>query len=375
MQYTTLERLGARVSRLGFGCMRFPTTPDGAIDEPRATAMLHRAYNAGVNYFDTAYFYHNHTSEAFVGRALSAFPRESFYLATKLPMSVIDSLEKAKEIFEGQFVLLGTDYFDFYLLHALNGKRFDQAVHQGILDFLIEQQRAGRIRHLGFSFHDDYAAFERILTARDWDFCQIQLNYMDADTQAGLKGYALAERLGVPVIVMEPVKGGALAALSEDVAAPLRAARPEKSIASWAMRWVGSLPNCRIILSGMSDEAQVEDNLATFADFEPLSEAEQALIAQTCDALRARVFVGCTGCRYCMPCPFGVDIPGNFRMMNEYAMYGLRRRLEGDWQFMDAPERADNCRRCGQCEQACPQALPIRERLAEIAAQMAGAKA
>ena len=371
MQYTTLERLGARVSRLGFGCMRFPTTPDGAIDEPRAEAMLRRAYDAGVNYFDTAYFYHNHTSEAFLGRALKAFPRESFYLATKLPMSVIDSLEKAKEIFEGQFVSLRTDYFDFYLLHALNAQRFDQAVSQGIVDYLVEQQRAGRIRHLGFSFHDSYEAFERILTARDWDFCQIQLNYMDVDTQAGMKGYALAERLGVPMIVMEPVKGGALAALSDDVAAPLRAARPEKSIASWAMRWVGSLPNCRIILSGMSDEAQVEDNLATFGSFEPLSEPEQALIVQTREALRAKVFVGCTGCRYCMPCPFGVDIPGNFRMMNEYAMYGLQRRLEGDWSFMDAPERADNCRRCGKCEQACPQALPIRERLADLAARMA----
>ena len=371
MQYTTLERLGARVSRLGFGCMRFPTTPDGAIDEPRAAAMLRRAYDAGVNYFDTAYFYHNHTSEAFLGRALKAFPRESFYLATKLPMSVIDSLQKAKEIFEGQFVSLQTDYFDFYLLHALNGQRFDQAVEQGIVDFLVEQQRAGRIRHLGFSFHDSYEAFERILTARDWDFCQIQLNYMDVDTQAGMKGYALAERLGVPMIVMEPVKGGALAALSDDVAAPLRAARPEKSIASWAMRWVGSLPNCRIILSGMSDEAQVEDNLATFGSFEPLSESEQALIVQTREALRAKVFVGCTSCRYCMPCPFGVDIPGNFRMMNEYAMYGLESRLEGDWRFMDGPERADNCRRCGKCEQACPLALPIRARLADIAARMA----
>ena len=373
MQYTTLEKLGARPSRLGFGCMRFPTTPEGAIDEPRAAAMLDRAYQAGVNYFDTAYFYHNHQSEAFLGRALKRYPRESFYLATKLPMAVIDSLEKAKEIFEGQFVSLQTEYFDFYLLHAMNGARYDQTVELGILDYLLEQQKAGRIRHLGFSFHDNYEAFERILTSRDWDFCQIQFNYMDVNVQAGMKGYELATRMGVPLIVMEPVKGGSLATLSDEVTAPLRAARPDKSVASWAMRWVGSLENCRVILSGMSDEAQVEDNLATFDAFEPLSEREQEIVREVREAIRSRTFVGCTGCRYCMPCPFGVDIPRNFRMMNEHAMYTNDRQRMATWKDMEADERADNCRRCGKCEQACPQALPIREKLAEIAAVMAKA--
>ena len=370
MEYTTLEKLDERVSRLGFGCMRFPTTPDGAIDEPRAAAMLKTAYDAGVNYFDTAYFYHNRTAEAFLGRALKMFPRESFKLATKLPVSLIDSLEKAKEIYEGQFVSLDTPYFDFYLLHALDGERWDAVLRMGILDFLLEEQKKGRIRHLGFSFHDDYAAFERILTYRDWDFCQIQFNYMDVDVQAGMKGYELAKSRGVPVVVMEPVKGGSLATLSEEITAPFKAAHPDWSVASWAMRWVASLNNCRIILSGMSDEAQVADNLATFSGENRLSEADQQVIAQVREAIRARVFVGCTACKYCMPCPFGVDIPRNFRMMNQFAMYSNERNLQGSWKGMEEKERASACQKCGKCEKACPQHLPIREKLAEIAERM-----
>ena len=370
MEYTTLEKLDERVSRLGFGCMRFPTTPDGAIDEPRAAAMLKTAYDAGVNYFDTAYFYHNRTAEAFLGRALKMFPRESFKLATKLPVSLIDSLEKAKEIYEGQFVSLDTPYFDFYLLHALDGERWDAVLRMGILDFLLEEQKKGRIRHLGFSFHDDYAAFERILTYRDWDFCQIQFNYMDVDVQAGMKGYELAKSRGVPVVVMEPVKGGSLATLSEEITAPLKAAHPDWSVASWAMRWVASLDNCRIILSGMSDEAQVADNLATFSGENRRSEADQQVIAPVREAIRARVFVGCTACKYCMPCPFGVDIPRNFRMMNQFAMYSNERNLQGSWKGMEEKERASACQRCGKCEKACPQHLPIREKLAEIAERM-----
>lgn len=370
MQYTTLEKLNARPSRLGFGCMRFPTTPEGKIDEPRAAAMLDTAYKAGVNYFDTAYFYHQHTSEAFLGRALKAYPRESFYLATKLPVSMAKTLEEAKALYEGQFVSLQTDYFDFYLLHALNAERWDMAVENGTVDFLVEQQKLGRIRRLGFSFHDSYEAFERILTAREWDFCQIQFNYMDVDTQAGMKGYELAERMGVPLIVMEPVKGGSLATLSEDITARFAAVHPEWSTASWAMRWVASQPNCRIILSGMSDENQVADNLRTFSEFTPLTEREMKTVDEVREAIRAKVFVGCTGCNYCMPCPFGVDIPRNFRRMNEFAMYNNEARLKSGYAEIEEGARADACRQCGKCERACPQRLPIRQKLREIAQKM-----
>ena len=371
MQYSNIEKLGAKPSRLGFGCMRLPTTPEGAIDEPRAAAMIDRAIKAGVNYFDTAFFYHKRQSEAFVGKTLKKYPRESFYLATKLPLSLIHSLEEAKEIYAGQFATLQVDYVDFYLLHAINGKRWREMRDNGVVDFLLKEQKAGRIRYLGFSFHDDYAAFEEIITARDWDFCQLQFNYMDIDTQAGMKGYELATKLGVPVIVMEPVKGGSLATLSDDVAELMRAERPDKSLASWAMRWVGSLDNCRVILSGMTTEEQVEDNLATFEHFEPLSEREQEIIAKTRDAIRAKQFIGCTNCRYCMPCPFGVAIPRNFSMMNAFAMYGNEKRLQGWWQEAAEEERASACKQCGKCETVCPQGLAIRDKLAEIAQRMA----
>lgn len=370
MQYNELEKLGERVSRLGFGCMRFPTTPEGGIDEPRAEAMLDSAYRAGVNYFDTAYFYHQHTGEAFVGRMMKKYPRDSFKLATKMPMSIVTSLDQAKEIFEGQLAALQTEYVDFYLFHALNGERWEQAKEMGIVTYLEEQQKAGRIHHLGFSFHDSYEVFEKILTEREWDFCQIQFNYMDTEIQAGMKGYELAKRMGVPMFIMEPVKGGSLATLSEDIAQKFKAVHPDWSVASWAMRWVASLDNCKVILSGMTTEEQVEDNLATFSHLEPLNEAELAVVDEVRAAIQARVFVSCTGCQYCMPCPFGVDIPRNFRMMNQYAMYNNEFSLESSWKNMDEGARATACKKCGKCERACPQHLPIRQKLMQIAEKM-----
>lgn len=370
MQKSRIDKLNAEPSRLGFGAMRLPTTEDGKIDEPRAAAMIQRAYEAGITYFDTAYFYHQHTSEAFLGRALSRFERGSYYLATKLPLTMVHSAEEAKAVFEGQLKDLRTDYFDFYLLHAINRERWHQVLENGVFDYVLSLQKEGKVRRLGFSFHDDYSAFEEILAARDWDFCQIQFNYMDADEQAGMRGYELAVRLGVPLIVMEPVKGGSLATLSAEIARPMKEARPDSSIASWAMRWVGSLPGCKVILSGMTTEEQLEDNIKTFERFEPLTQAEQQIVAQVRKALLKKQFVGCTRCRYCMPCPFGVDIPGNFARMNRYAMYGNERNLKAEWEEMDASERADACRKCGKCEQVCPQGLPIRAKLAEIAERM-----
>ena len=371
MEYTTIDKLGVRVSRLGFGCMRYPTTPEGQIDEPRAAKMLDAAFQAGVNYFDTAYFYHGGKSEEFTGRALKAYPRESYFLATKLPMSMIDSLDKATEVLEEQFVRLGVEKVEFYLLHCLPKDNWRKTLEFGILDFLKEKQEKGRIRFLGFSFHDDYDCFEQIITYRDWDFCQIQFNYMDTEEQAGTKGYELCAARNIPVIVMEPVKGGSLATLADDVAALFKAARPEKSVASWAMRWVGSLDNCKVILSGMSNEEQVDDNIATFTDFEPLSEAELKVVDEVAAAIRARTFVGCTKCKYCMPCPFGVNIPRNFAMMNQFMMYNNQASMDWTWNDMGAEKNAAACKNCGKCEAACPQHIAIREKLSEIAAHMA----
>ena len=298
-----------RTSLLGYGCMRFPTTPEGAIDEPRAEALLNAARDAGVNYFDTAYPYHGGQSEPFVGRVIAKWPRESFYLATKMPLWQCGSLEEAQHIFEEQLRRLGVEYIDFYLLHSLHAARYDRAKEMGIVDWLWEQKKLGRIRSFGFSCHDNAAGLEHILRDQPWDFCQLQYNYLDTDDRAeeisGDRGYQLTEELNIPLIIMEPIKGGTLANLPPEAEAPLRALQPEASDASWALRWVGSHRNVHVILSGMSAEDQLTDNLATFARFEPLTAAETAAVEQTAAFLHSRIKIGCTGCRYCMPCPMG----------------------------------------------------------------------
>ena len=307
-------------SLLGYGCMRFPTLPDGRIDEVRAEKLLNTAREAGVNYFDTAFPYHGGESEPFVGRVIAKWPRESFYLATKLPLWSCKTLDEAKDIFEKQFERLGVDYIDFYLLHSLHKARYDAAKEMGIVDWLWEQKAAGRIRNFGFSCHDNAAGFEHILRDQPWDFCQLQYNYLDTDDRAeeiaGDRGYALTEELNVPLIIMEPIKGGTLAQLPSDAAAPLNALDAEcsphhhgahqgryagttsrrrtapaldgASAASWALRWAASHKNVKVVLSGMSAEDQLDDNLATFGDFRPMTDAENAAIRQTADVTAAR---------------------------------------------------------------------------------------
>ena len=281
MEYRRMENLGISTSLLGFGCMRFPTDADGSINEQEVLAMIDRAYQEGVTYFDTAYPYHDGKSEAVTGKALARYPRDSYYLATKLPVWNVKTIGDAERIFSEQLERLQKDHVDFYLLHALNGERWKYAKELDIPGFCEKLRAAGRIRYLGFSFHDDYEAFEEILTSYRWDFCQIQLNYMDKDTQATVKGVELAGRLGIPVVVMEPVKGGSLANLpSEGVNELFEKARPGASASSWALRYVGSFDNVKVVLSGMSSMEQVEDNLSTFAHFEPLTDEEQAKIGR-----------------------------------------------------------------------------------------------
>ncbi len=371
MEYRTLEKLGVSTSLLGFGCMRFPTTPNGEIDEERAQAMLDEAIAKGVNYIDTAYPYHDGKSEPFVGRALKKYDRDSFYLATKLPIWNVKTKEDAVRLFEEQCSRLQTDRIDFYLLHALNRDRFQLVKELGIIELFEEYQKQGKIRCFGFSFHDSYEVFEEILTYRNWDFCQIQYNYMDTEEQAGDRGYALCEKLNVPIIIMEPVKGGALASYADDVEELFHAVRPENSIASWALRWVATKPQVKVVLSGMSTEEQVRDNLNTFGQFEPLSEKEQAVVQQVVAEVKSRVKNGCTSCRYCMPCPFGINIPGNFGIWNRYGMYGNTGATKQRYfEQMKQEERAEQCRSCGACEKLCPQKLPIREHLHQMAEEM-----
>ena len=354
MEKRKLENLGIETSLLGFGCMRFPVTAEGKIDEPEAERMLDKAIAAGVNYIDTAYPYHNGDSEPFVGRVLKKYDRHSFYLATKLPCWNVSKKEDAERIFEEQLTRLQTDYIDFYLMHALSGDSFRKMAELGVVEVLERLKAEGRIKYLGFSFHDSYEAFEEILCYRDWDFCQIQLNYMDAESQAGLKGYRLTEERNVPLVIMEPVKGGSLAAFAEDITRKFRALDPEASVASYALRWVGSLPNVKVVLSGMSTMEQVEDNLKTFMDFRSLSDEETKTIDDIVALIRSRVQNGCTACRYCMPCPAGVDIPGNFRVWNTYHMYQNYNMVKNSWEKnLGEEKQAKNCINCGRTKGSC----------------------
>lgn len=372
MEKRKLEKIGIETSLLGFGCMRFPITADGKIDEPLAEKMMDRAIAAGVNYIDTAYPYHDGASETFVGKVLKKYDRSNFYLATKLPCWKVNKLEDVEPIFREQLAKLQTDYIDFYLLHALDKERFHKMVELGCVEKLEELKAQGKIKYLGFSFHDSYDVFEEIVNYRDWDFCQIQLNYMDANEkeefqQAGMKGYRLTEEKGIPLVIMEPVKGGSLAAFPEDITAKYRALDPDASVASFALRWVGSLSNVKVILSGMSTMEQVEDNIKTFTDFKPLSRKESETIDEIVELINSRIQNGCTGCRYCMPCPAGVDIPRNFRIWNVYHMYRNYNMVKDRWENGLAEEnKAKNCIKCGKCEKACPQKLSIREDLARV---------
>lgn len=371
MEYRRMQNIGVDVSLLGFGGMRLPVNKERKINEARASQMIDLAYKSGVNYFDTAYPYHDGESEKFYGKALSKYDRSTYYLATKLPCWYVKTIEDAEKIFNMQLERLQTDYVDFYLLHALNRKRFDDMVNLGVLEFCENLRKEGKIKYFGFSFHDDYDAFEYIVRYHKWDFCQLQLNYMDMEEQAGLKGYKLAEELGIPVIVMEPVKGGNLAKLPQSAAKYFKALAPDKSIASFAMRHVGSLPNVKVILSGMSNLRQVTDNLSTFDKFKPLNEEEQQAVEKVRSILRSRVKNNCTACRYCMPCPAGVDIPHNFELWNEYGVYRNKNNIKWNWENnFDDKQKAKNCVRCGKCEKVCPQKISIREDLKKLQAEL-----
>lgn len=374
MEYRKMENLGISTSLLGFGCMRFPTNADGSINEEEALAMIDRAYQAGVTYFDTAYPYHGGMSEVVTGKALVRYPRDSYYLATKLPLWSVKTLEDVERIFSEQLERLQKDHVDFYLMHALGKDRWQFAKELDVLGYCEKLRAEGKIRYLGFSFHDNYEAFEEIITSYKWDFCQIQLNYMDKDTQATLKGVELAEKRGIPIVVMEPVKGGSLANLpSEGINELFQKVRPGATASSWALRYAGSFDNVKVVLSGMSTMEQVEDNLSTFAGFEPLSDEEQAVIEKVSDALRSRVQNGCTGCRYCMPCPAGVDIPRCFGIWNQYHIYENVNEARWNWKNgINEANKASNCVKCGKCEQACPQHIAIREDLARLQAELDG---
>ncbi|PKM64126.1 MAG: aldo/keto reductase [Firmicutes bacterium HGW-Firmicutes-20] len=367
MEYRELKESGIKPSLLGFGCMRFPTLDNGRIDRARAEEMMDVAIKAGVTYIDTAYPYHEQESELFVGEVLKKYPRDSFYLATKCSLWYIETHEDAINMFENQLNRLQVDYFDFYLIHSLSKELWDKALKLGVLDYLLEMKKAGKIRQLGFSFHDEFEVFEEIIRYTDWDFCQIQLNYIDTNIQAGIKGYTLAKELGIPLVIMEPIKGGTLARLSEDMEVKFKLVHPEWSISSWALRWVASLDNVKVILSGMSTMDHVTDNLNTFNNFTILNSDEQNTVNEVADMIHSRKKNGCTGCNYCMPCPYGVNIPRNFRIWNDLGIFGDIEKAKKRYFTHCPPEqRSDMCTWCGACEPLCPQSIPIREDLKKM---------
>lgn len=367
MEYREMKNTAIKPSLLGFGCMRFPLLENGKIDRIKAEEMMDVAIKAGVTYIDTAYPYHEQESELFVGEVLKKYPRDSFYLATKCSLWYIETHEDAIKMFENQLNRLQVEYFDFYLIHSLSRDLWDKALKLGVLDYLIEMKKAGKIRQLGFSFHDEFPVFEEILRYHNWDFCQIQLNYIDTDIQAGMKGVYLADELGIPLVIMEPIKGGTLARLSDDMEAKFRQAHPEWSISSWALRWVASLDNVKVILSGMSTMDHVTDNLNTFNNFEKLNLDEQTIVKEVADMIHSRKKNGCTGCNYCMPCPFGVNIPRNFRIWSDLGVFGDVNKAKKRYFTHCPPEqRSDMCTWCGACEPLCPQSISIREDLKKM---------
>jgi predicted aldo/keto reductase-like oxidoreductase len=365
----TFENLGVETSLLGFGCMRFPMV-DNKIDEPEAEKMIDYAIENGVNYIDTAYPYHDGDSEPFVGKVLKKYDRSKFFLATKLPMWEVNSIDDADRIFHEQLKRLNVDYIDFYLFHAVDEEKWKKILDLHVIDYFEEQRRLGKIRFLGLSFHDELDTYKKIINYRKWDFVQLQLNYIDIREQAGIEGYEIAKALGIPVIVMEPVKGGTLARLPEEVEALYKNYNPEASVASWAIRWCGTLDNVKVILSGMTTMEQVKDNLKTFNNFKPLSDKEGEIVKEVAYTLNSRMKNNCTDCRYCLPCPAGVNIPANFDRWNKFAVYGNKDEAIRRWTEFNDSEKAKNCIKCGACEKKCPQKINIRADLERLQKEM-----
>lgn len=361
------EQMG--VSLLGFGTMRLPQTDSedpAAIDYPKAQEMIDYAMAHGVNYFDTAYTYHKGQSERFIGQALKKYPRESYFLATKMPTWLLKSKDDLKRIFEHQLEKCQVEYFDFYLVHDINVDDYDNFIQYQMYDFLAQKKAEGKIRHLGFSFHDTPELLQQVASSYDWDFAQIQLNYIDWELQNAKRQYEILEELGLPVIVMEPVRGGALATLNPEAVSILQSCQPDASPASWALRYAASLPAVLTILSGMSTLAQVEDNTRTLKDAKPLTSSERQVLEQAYTAYRSSLAVPCTNCRYCMDCPAGVDIPKNFTAYNQYAVTKNKIGFLISYRLLGDKKQASSCVHCNRCVTLCPQHIPIPEELAKI---------
>jgi len=380
MFYRELGKTGEKVSILGFGCLRFPTLnndPD-RIDEAKALPMLRRAIDKGVNYIDTAYPYHGTgfdnpgASEPFVGRALRDGYREKVHLATKLPSWLIKGREDMDRLLNDQLRRLETEVIDFYLLHSLDIKRWKTLESLGVTDFMDQAIKDGKIRYAGFSFHDSLENFIPIVEGYDWSFCQIQYNFLDEDFEAGKSGLHYAAGEGLGVIVMEPLRGGSLALCPEDAKRIYENSGLDRSPAEWALRWIWNEPEVSMLLSGMTEMSQLEENLNIAGKATPnsMSPRELEIVREVSGIYKNRIPVGCTACRYCMPCESGVNIPVSMQIYIDYHMFDddiSQARNKWRYKLVLPPEnRASACTDCGKCLERCPQHIDIPRELKKV---------
>lgn len=354
------------VSLLGLGAMRLPCkTPvkreaNPLIDYKKGQELVDAAYNNGVNYFDTAYMYHAGKSEKFIGTALKKYPRDSYFLADKLPIWMCPKKTDMEKVFRKQLERTGHDYFDFYLLHSLNKENYEKCEKFGAYDFVLEKQREGKIKNIGFSFHGTIDDLKKIVSEHKWDFAQIQMNYLDWKNQNAEEQYKILTDAGIPVIVMEPVRGGKLAEVSSDIEEMFRKAKPQSSVASWAISFAASHPNVMTILSGMNSLEQLNDNIDTLTDFVPMTDTELNICQNAAAMINKSDIIPCTGCDYCADCPENIKISTIFSVYNKLKTGEYTKdRAEAEYRQIDAA--ADACIGCGKCASHCPQSIKIPE--------------
>jgi hypothetical protein len=381
MLYRKVPKTGDELSILGFGYMRLPTKASGSgIDEDQAIRQLRYAIDHGVNYVDTAPAYHFGKSEQILGRALEDGYRDKVRLATKLPPWSVRSREDMDHILNAQLATLKTDHIDYYLLHSLSRESFLRLKKLGVLEFLDTAKKDGRIRNAGFSTHADLPAFKEIVDSYDWTFCQIQYNFLDEKNQAGTDGLRYAHEKDLAVMIMEPLRGGNLGGrVSDDVKKIWDGSPVKRTPAEWGLRWVWNHPEVTVVLSGMNEEAHIDENLRVAADAYAgsLTEEELVRIAEVRDTYGQLMKVGCTGCSYCMPCPAGVDIPGCFSLYNDHHLFSFNRMATFQYfgrhgGLMGSVSYAGLCRACGKCEKVCPQHLPIPALLRDVSREFEG---
>lgn len=373
MLYRKFGKTNEVVSTLGFGCMRLPILGEGdptKIDEDKAIKLIRHAIDEGVNYVDTAYPYHGTgmerggESEPLVGKALKDGYRKKVKIATKLPSWLIRTREDMDKYLNEQLQRLNTNTIDFYLVHTIDRTTWPKLKEAGVDEFLNQAIKDGRIKYAGFSFHDKLDLFKEIVDYYDWSFCQIQYNYLDENYQAGTEGLKYAANKGLGVTIMEPLRGGKLVNVPEDVKDVFDQAEVKRTPAGWAFRWILNHPEVSVVLSGMNEMEQVSENIkiASEAEANSLTEKEIELIEKAKGIFKEKIKVNCTACEYCMPCPQGVNIPRNFSCYNDYYMFGK----SDMYNWLKPQQRASNCIECGKCEKHCPQGISIREELKNV---------